>query len=172
MNSESLKTWVEKCLKADSDVTQDSSLSADEISSITEDVLLDLKSYFEHFLKAFNELKASYANSPNTLPALPKNSLDPIYIYDLTDAQKGFMLFRKGCRLIFSQEKPGYIRIQMRLKKDNFITAKQIDTFVKASVQNAVSMKWTHQEHQGFVDFPILARYYMKLFLQLNKTIS
>ena len=163
MKIEFTKSWMEKCLLDKNDSNSPSQLTETEISEITDEAILDLKSIFEHFIKAFNDIKLSQAESDKSI--IPEESLRSIHIYDLADDKKGFMVFRKGCRLIFSEKSPGSIRIQMLVKKDNLNTTEVIDTCIQASINNIASVKWTHDHFKGFVNLEILARYYMKQFL-------
>lgn len=161
MKLETTKSWIEKCLASEQNPDSQSLLTKNDLENITQETLLDLKVIFEHFVEAFADIKTSSVDPKTKETKL----LSSIHIYDLTKNRKGFMIFRKGCRLIFSQESPGCIRIQMLTKKDNLSNITRLDTQIKATINSAISIRWTHQEHKGFIDFNILARYHMRLFL-------
>ena len=167
MEPEKTKSWIYKCLSEKSSAFQAKSLDQQEISHFTDEFLLDLRTIFEHFVKAFNELKQEEAKNPSSTKdkKTPKALKTSVFLYDLAD-KKGFMLFRQGYRLIFSSLKPGRVRVQFFKQKPFSPTEHFVDTFINAITNETLSINWVHEKHKGFVDIQILARYYMRRFLQ------
>ncbi|MGI9548989.1 MAG: hypothetical protein ACR2M7_03280 [Bdellovibrionales bacterium] len=168
MKLETTKSWIERCLLEKNEVSN--ILTQKEVKEITHEVLLDLRSKFAHFVSAFNDLKTSFLQNTkgedltDQKEGLSFSFLKPIHIYQVSGKENGFMLFRKGHRLVFTPEKPGRIRIQL-IKKENGILSNKIDTYINAFSNNIMSIQWTHEDHKGFVDLETLSRYYMKQFL-------
>lgn len=171
MNPEITKNWIKKCLtekKTNSFSTQEG------LIEVTNEVLSNLKSNFEDFVSSFNELKSSFTatTDKNKEHDLSIAFLNSPYIYDIVDTKNGFMLFRKGYRLIFTFEKPGQIRIQL-IKKEHGETHAFTDAHIQASIHNSVSIQWVHSHFKGFINLERLARYYMELFLvESEKSLS
>ncbi len=178
MKLETTKSWIEKCLVEKNSQALNPILTQKELAEITNEVLLDLRSIFEHFVEAFNDLKSSFLqntekhNLIDQKDSLHFSLLRSIHIYDVVDKKNGFMLFRKGHRLIFTPESPGRIHIQL-IQKENETIIKHIDTYINACSNNVMSIQWTHEDHKGFVNLNTLSRYYMKCFLaESEKQVS
>ncbi len=177
MKLETTKSWIEKCLIEKNSKTSNLIVTQAELKEITNEVLLDLRSIFEHFVEAFNDLKSSLLQNTekhkwiDQKEGLPFSLLRSIHIYDVVDKENGFMLFRKGHRLIFTPEKAGRIHIQL-IKKENETIIKHIDTYINAFLNNVMSIQWTHEDHKGFVDLNTLSRYYMKCFLTESEKLT
>ena len=167
MKAERTQSWIYKCLMAKKSDFSPKTLGEEDIEDLTNEFLLDLRSVFEHFVKAFNDLKkANVENFQDPSEQETKEKLKgSLLLYDLAEA-KGFMLFRKGYRLIFSYAKPGCIKIQFLKQKPFGETENFVEAFINAITNDTMSINWVHENHKGFVDINILARYYMKRFLQ------
>jgi len=169
MKLDTTKSWIKKCLLGH----QQSScnvLTQQDLRDITNETLLDLRSMFEHFVDAFNDLKSSLLKNTEKHKLIDQKEgiysalLRPIHIYNVVDKENGFMLFRQGHRLILTPAGPGHIQIQL-MKKENEILEKLIDASINAVSHNIMSIHWIHSDHKGFVDIGTLSRYYMKQFL-------
>jgi len=153
------KSWIQDCVKESTE-----SHHADKLSreTSTDDFLKDLRCLFEHYLKAFNEIKDQEEKTSSSHPSAFKNSF---FIYDLADT-KGFMLFKKDFKMIFSSSVAGRIRIKF-LKQRVFSEREVLeDAYLNLVCQDMLSVNWTHEGKKGFVDRDILVRYYMKRFIQ------
>ena len=177
MKLETTKSWIEKCLMEKNSKILNPVLTQKELKEITNEVLLDLRAVFEHFVEAFNDLKSSFLQDTEKHKLIDQKDnlhfslLRPIHIYDVVGKENGFMLFRKGHRLIFTPEGVGRIHIQL-IKKENTATIKHIDTHINAFSNNAMSIQWTHEGQKGFVDLNTLSRYYMKCFLRESEQLT
>ena len=150
-----------------SQISSSRSLGEEDIEDFTTDFLLDLRSTFEHFVKAFNNLKKSDFKdvSDPYLEETKEKLKGSLLLYDLSD-KRGFMIFRKGYSLVFSYIKPGRIKVHF-LKRKPFGEAETfVDTFINAITNDTMSINWVHENHKGFVDINVLTRYYMRRFLQ------
>ena len=167
MESEKTKSWIYKCLTAQKSDFSSRNLEKEDIANWTHEFLIDLRCVFEHFIKAFDDLKRE------DISAFPKPPTEEIreklkgsiFLYDLAD-QKGFMLFRKGYRLIFSYVRPGRIRVRFLKQQPFSETENFVDAFINAITDDTMSVNWVHENHKGFVDLNVLAHYYMRRFLQ------
>lgn len=169
MNVENTKTWIYKCLteKKLEYSHAHKGLERGDIEELTKEFLSDLRTVFEHFAGSFNVLKGE---STDVFIELSSEKIrdklkDTLFIYDLADTA-GFMLFRKGYKLIFSYVQPGRIKVQFFKKKPLSETEMFVDAFINAITNESLSIKWVQENQKGFVDMNILARYYMKRFLQ------
>ena len=135
-----------------------------EVEEFTDDFLKDIRYIFEHYLKAFNEIKQEESQTGSSNKEYFKNS---IFIYNLSET-KGFMLFKKDFKLIFSYVKPGRIRI--KFLKERVFSEKEvlIDAYLQMVHNDMMSVNWVHEGKKGFVDKNILVRHYMKHFIQEN----
>ena len=119
--------------------------------TVIKDGLLELKSLFQKWTAVFNQAKKSQTGA--------------MYMYKLARSETGFLIFRKGCRLIFSPAPPDQIHIQL-LKKQEEELKTCVNTHIRFFLHNPFSpVCWTHEGWPGFVDMNILARYYMKLLI-------
>ena len=167
MREDRTQSWIYKCLMADKPSSVHKPLVDEDIADLTNEFLLDLRSVFEHFVQAFNDLKKE------NIEAFEKHGQEKsrekfkgsILIYDLKD-EKGFMIFRKGYRLIFSYVKPGCVKVQFLRQKPFGETENFVEAFIRAVTHGTMSINWVHDNHNGFVNINILARYYMRRFLQ------
>lgn len=164
MESEKVRSWVYKCL-SEKKADFSRNLGSEDIEDFTNDFLLDLRAIFESFAKAFNSLKARPDSSEEGSEEVKEKLKNSLFVYGLTEG-RGFMLFRKGYRLIFSYVQPGRIRVQFLKQKPFAETENFEDAFIDAITSGTLSINWVHENHKGFVDIQILARYYMKRFLQ------
>lgn len=156
MDIEKTKVWISKSLQKESS----SDTGLEEAYELTIELLKDLRCIFEHYLKAFDEIKSE--NPKN----IEKERMDhSIFIYNLSQTE-GFMLFKKSFKLIFSYIKPGQIRIkfltQRLLNKEEILE----DTYLNLIYNNTLSVNWALGGKKGFVSPEILTRYYMKRFLE------
>ena len=169
MKSERAQSWIYRQLTRKKPDISDGSLNREDIGDFTDEFLLDLRAVFEGFVKAFNDLKKTDIESfPETVPSVKsvKEKLKgSLLLYDLAD-KKGFMLFRKGYRLIFSSLKPGQIKIQFLKQKPFGETETFVDTSISAITNDTMSINWIHEGRKGFVSIDVLVRYYMGRFLQ------
>lgn len=169
MNPEKVKLWVYKCLETQKEGFLEKSFGDEDIKDWTNEFLSDLQSVFEYFVQAFNDLKKeNMTEKPSGLKAskeTKKKLKNSLFLYNLTN-QKGFMIFRKGYKLIFSYVQPGRIQVQF-LKQKPFSEKEYLeDSFIQAITDDTMSINWVHENHKGFIDINVLARYYMKRFLQ------
>lgn len=159
LNIKKTKSWIYDCVKEDPKPEVSNQLT---IKALTDDFLKDLRCLFEHYLKAFNEIKEEEEKTSSSHPSAFKNS---IFIYDLAET-KGFMLFKKDFKMIFSYVNPGRIRIKF-LKQRVFSELEVLgDAYLNLVHENMLSINWMHEGKKGFVDRSILVRYYMKRFIQ------
>lgn len=167
METEKTKSWIYKCLAEKKSDFSNKSLEQGDIEDLTNEFLSDLRSVFEHFSEIFNDIRMEPKGAFLDLSSaeVREKLKDSLFIYDLAD-KTGFMVFRKGYKLIFSYVQPGRIRVQFFKKKPLSETEIFVDAFINAITSETLSIKWVHENHKGFVDIPILARYYMKRFLQ------
>ena len=167
MESEKIKSWIYKCLNAKKSGFSPRNLGKEDIEDWTNEFLFDLRSAFEHFVKAFDDLKKENIEyfPDRHSPATQEKLKGSLLLYDLAD-KKGFMLFRKGYRLIFSYIQPGRIKVQFLKQKPFSETEVFVDTFINAITNDTMSINWVHENHKGFVDINVLARYYMRRFLR------
>lgn len=167
MREDRTQSWIYNCLMAEKPNSVHKPLIDEDIADLTNEFLLDLRSVFESFVQAFNDLKKENIQSlekPNQEQSW-KRFKGSILIYDLKD-EKGFMVFRKGYRLIFSYVTPGCIKVQFLRQKPLGEVEKFVESFIRAVTHETMSINWTHDDHKGFVNINILARYYMRRFLQ------
>ena len=123
---------------------------ADRGSAVQEG-LSELKSLFQKFIMTFNKMKDPLSGS--------------IHLYKLAHSETGFLIFRRGCRLIFFQSSPEQIRIQFLKKKEEQLIT-HVDTHIRIFFHNPFSPAcWTHEGWPGFVDMDRLARYYLKMLI-------
>jgi len=156
LDIEKTKSWIYNCVKQDSKLSHQDKLDRE---ALTDDFLKDLRCLFEHYLKAFNEIKEE---EPKARSSHFNNSL---FIYDLAES-KGFMLFKKDFKMIFSSVDSGRIRIKF-LKQRVFSQIEVLtDTYLSLVHKDMMSINWVHEGKKGFIDRNILVRYYMKRFLQ------
>ena len=149
--------------KAESKTPSSQSIHS-EAEEFTNDFLKDIRCIFEHYLKAFNEIKQEESQAGFSNKESFKNS---IFIYNLSET-KGFMLFKKDFKLIFSCVKPGRIRIKFLRQRVFSETEVLIDAYLEMIHNDMMSVNWVHEGKKGFVDKNILVRYYMKHFIQEN----
>ena len=178
MKLKNTQLWLYKCLTSKNQLFS-KGLGEEDIEDFTNDFLIELRGVFEHFVQAFNELKKTLEKGENwdaklglslteKDKAFGKSQLKgSLLIYDLAD-KKGFMLFRKSCKLVFSSVQPGKIRVQFLKQKPLGETEQFTDTFIRAITNDTLSANWVHENHKGFVNIPVLARYYMRRFLREN----
>ena len=162
MDIEKTKSWIQSCLSHPS-----SSLNIQDWTDkkqLTKEFLEEIKCVFQHYLKAFDELKAQGLKEP--IQANVKEKIKhSIFIYDLSEG-KGFMLFKQGFKLVFSSICPGQIRIQFINQKLFGEKESLVDTQLHLVYNDMMSVNWTHENKKGFVHKDILVRYYMKRFLE------
>jgi len=153
------KSWIHECVNQGSQPSLQDKLDRE---NLTNDFLKDLRVLFEHYLKAFSEIKQEEEKTRSSHPTAFKNSL---FIYDLAET-KGFMLFKKDFKMIFSYVGAGRIRIKF-LKQRLFSEMEVLaDAYLVLVYQDMMSINWMHEGKKGFVDRDILVRYYMKRFLK------
>ena len=176
MKTEKLQSWICRSITKDSGFSPQTGLGEEDIEDWTQEFLLDLRSVFEHFVSAFNDLKKAGSEGRLSFPrdfpeaSVAKKKLKgSLMLYDL-HGKKGFMLFRNSCRLIFSYIRPGRIRIQFLRQKPFGETELFVDSFLNAVAKDALSVNWVHENCKGFVDINVLSRYYMKRFLQESES--
>ena len=155
------KSWIYNCVKQETELSNQDKLTKE---ALTDDFLKDLHCLFQHYLEAFNEIKAEEEKTSSSHPSAFKNS---IFIYDL-DETKGFMLFKKDFKMIFSCVDSGRIRI--KFLKQRVLSELEIlaDAYLNLVYQDMMSINWVHEGKKGFIDRDILVRYYMKRFIQEN----
>ena len=154
------KSWIIDCVTEDTPSSQPHPSVKEK--AITYDFLDDIRCLFEHYLKAFNEIKEEENKTSSSHPSAFKNS---IFIYDLAETT-GFMLFKKDFKLIFSYVSAGRIRIKF-LKQRVFSEREVLaSSYLNLLHKDMLSINWIHEGKKGFVDIDILVRYYMKRFLQ------
>ena len=145
------ESWINHLIEEEESNSPSSSLEIDRESAVRK-TLSDLKSLFQQFITVFNEAKNPQTGS--------------VYLYKLAHSETGFLVFRRGCRLIFSQSSSEQIRIQL-LKKEEEQLKTLVDTHICIFFHNPFSPAcWTHEGWSGFVDLNILARYYMKMLIR------
>lgn len=162
MDIEKAKSWISKCLETDKSKFPSDSLEEEDIKDLTCDFLQDLRSIFEHYVQAYEKIKLERDSASEAIQKKLKSSF---FIYDLAETA-GFMLFKKNYKLIFAFVKPGQIRIKFLKQKPFSEMEVFVDTFVNAVSQGTMSIRWVHENKKGFIDKDILARYYMKRFLE------
>ncbi len=167
MESEKIKSWVYKCLSSQQSNGSSLRLEEEDIEDWTHEFLSDLRAAFKHFVQAFNELKrGDVRDFPHPPSGIVKERLKgSLSLYDLAD-KEGFMLFRKGYRLIFSYVRPGRVRVKFLRQQPFNETEVFVDAFINAIAGGALSINWAHENHKGFVNINVLVRYYMRRFLQ------
>jgi len=167
MEPKKIKSWIYECLTTRQLDFSSRYWGKEDIDNWTNDFLLDLRSVFENFVKAFDDLKRGgikdFSNPPSEV--VKEKLKGSLFLYDLAD-KKGFMLFRKGYRLIFSYVQPGRIRVQFLKQQPFSETESFVDAFINAITSGTLSINWVHENHKGFVNINVLARYYMRRFLQ------
>ena len=161
MDIEKTKSWIYKCLETEKSKFPSDSLEEEDIKDLSCDFLHDLRSIFEHYIHAYEKVKLE-GSSSETIQEKLKSSF---FIYDLADTA-GFMLFKKNYKLIFAYVKPGQIKIKFLKQKPLSEMEIFVDTVVNAVSQDTMSIRWVHENRKGFIDKDILARYYMKRFLE------
>ena len=161
MDIEKTKSWIYKCLETEKSKFPAHNLEEEDIKELSYDFLQDLRSIFEHYVQAYEKIKLEETDSANIKEKLKTS----FFIYDLADTA-GFMLFKKSHKLIFSYVKPGQIRIKFLKQKPLSETELFVDTYLNAVCQDTMSIRWVHENKKGFIDKDILARYYMKRFLE------
>ena len=162
MDIEKTKSWIYKCLETEKSKFPSHSLEEEDIKDLTFDFLQDLRSIFEHYVQAYEKIKLKEDFTNKAIKEKLKTSL---FIYDLADTP-GFMLFKKNYKLIFAYIKPGQVRIKFLKQKPFSEIEVFVDTYVNAVSQDTMSIRWIHENRKGFIDKDILARYYMKRFLE------
>ena len=164
MDIEKTKSWIYKCLETEKSKFHSENLEEGDIRELTHDFLHDLRSLFEHYVQAYEKIKIEGVkdSSPESTKQKLKTSL---FIYDLADTE-GFMLFKNNYKLIFTYVKPGQVRIKFLKQKLFSETEVFVDTYLNAVFHEAMSIRWIHDNRKGFIDKDILARYYMKRFLE------
>ena len=167
MKKDQTQSWIYKCLMAEEPGSAHKLLSDEDVADLTKEFLLDLRSIFEHFVQAFNDLKKENIETfeKHIQEKSQKKLKGSILIYDLKDG-KGFMIFRKGYRLIFSYVEAGCVKVQFVRQKPFGETESFVESFLRAVTHGTMSINWTHDNHNGFININILARYYMRRFLQ------
>ena len=161
MEIQKTKAWISKCLEAEKSNFPSKNLEEDDIKDLTCDFLQDLRSIFEHYVCAYEEVKQEGADSVSVKEKLKTS----FFIYDLADTQ-GFMLYKSNYKLIFAYVKPGQVRIKFLKQKPLNETELFVDTYLNSVSQDSMSIRWVHENKKGFIDKDILARYYMKRFLE------
>ena len=149
--------WINNLAQAEEAQEKSSFLpKVDEQSSLRAS-LSGLKSLFEAYAETFNKIKPSSSHA--------------IHIYKLADCDDGFLLFRKGSRLIFSIE--GKNKIGIRIVKKHVEGLKTyLDTCIEMVSDNPFSTpKWKHKSWPGFIELNRLAKEYMESFIQ-NSLLS
>ena len=174
MKSEKVQSWIYKQLSRERSNLPHENLNREDIEDFTDEFLLDLRAVFENFVKAFNELKRADIESFSggiDSESVREKLKGSLLLYDLAD-KKGFMLFRKGYRLIFSTAKPGRIKVHFLKQKPFGETETFVDSSINAITNDTMSINWVHEGHKGFVNINVLVRYYMGRFLQGNVKTS
>ena len=170
MREEKTQFWIERCLKSENSDSSLKILNQEDIEDLTNELLFGLRTIFKQFVQAFNKIKKeneeNYQKKPNGEKYQEKLK-GSLLLYDLAES-KGFMLFRKGYRLVFSYVRPGCIKIQLLKQKPFEETEVFAENYIKAVFNNTMSINWIHEQHKGFVEINILARYYMRRFLQIE----
>ena len=162
MDIEKTKSWIYKCLETEKSKFPSDSLEQEDIKDLSYEFLQDLRSIFERYIQAYEKIKQEGSSFNESIQKKLKTSF---FIYDLADTA-GFMLFKKNYKLIFAYMKPGQIKIKF-LKQQPFSEMEIfVDTVVNAVCQDTMSVRWVHENKKGFIDKNILARYYMKRFLE------
>ena len=162
MDIEKTKSWIYKRLNTEKSKFSTESLEEEDIKDLTCDFLQDLRSIFEHYVQAYEEIKLEGDPSHTAIKEKLQTSF---FIYNLADTP-GFMLFKKNYKLIFAYVKPGQIKIKFLKQKPFSEIEVFVETFVNAISQDTMSIRWVHDNRKGFIDKDILARYYMKRFLE------
>ena len=160
MDIEKTKSWIQFCLSNNSQSLNNQS----DKKQLTEEFLKDIKCIFQHYLKAFDELKTKGLTEPVSTDVKEKIK-HSIFMYDLSK-EKGFMLFKQNFKLIFSSICPGQIRIQFFKQKLFGDKECFVDVQLNLVYNDMMSVNWIHDEKKGFVNKDILVRYYMKRFLE------
>ena len=162
MDIEKTKSWIYKCLETEKSKFPSDNLEEEDIKDLTCDFLQDLRSIFEHYVQAYEKIKLEGDPTNESIKEKLKTSF---FIYNLADTA-GFMLFKKNYKLIFAYAKPGQIKIKFLKQKPFSELEVFVDTFVNAVSQDTMSIRWVHENRKGFINKDILARYYMKRFLE------
>ncbi|MCZ0931544.1 MAG: hypothetical protein OXJ52_00090 [Oligoflexia bacterium] len=164
MDIEKTKSWIYKRLQTEKSKFSSDSLEEEDIKELSYDFLQDLRAIFEHYVQAYEKIKIEGVKNP-TDESIKEKLKTSFFIYDLADT-KGFMLFKKNYKLIFAYVKPGQVRIKFLKQKPFSETEVFVDTYLNAVSQDTMSIRWVHDNRKGFIDKDILARYYMKRFLE------
>ena len=126
-------------------------LSPKVLENKTADFLKQLRLAFSQHVAYFNQLKGYFGS---------------IRIYGIAQTQSDFMLFRSGCKLIFSMKEPGLISIRFSNADDITYSQKTyipVD-YIKAAEAPFGEVKWTYSNHDIKVDY--LIRYYLTQFVK------
>ena len=146
------ENWINKLITEEETNVLSSALPKINEEDCLQSCLCDLKSLFQEYVDIFNEVK--------------KENMSSIHIYKVAESKEGFLLFRKGCRLIFSKASPTQIQIQL-LKKEQEELISCVSTHLDMFFSNPfISPQWVHKEWPGFVNLKILTRYYMEMFIR------
>ena len=145
------ESWIHHLIEEEKVGRLSSSPQEMDRKSAIKEGLLELKSLFQEFITTFNRMKEPQSGS--------------VHLYKLAHSETGFLIFRRGCRLIFSPSSPEQIRIQF-LKKEEEELKPLVDTHIRIFFHNPFSPAcWTHEGWPGFVDMNFLTRYYLKMLL-------
>ena len=101
------ESWIHNLIEEEKSNRLSSTPQEADRESALKEGLSELKSLFQKFITTFNSIKDPQIGS--------------IHLYKLAHSETGFLIFRRGCRLIFSQSSPEQIRIQF-LKKEGRAT--------------------------------------------------
>ena len=147
------ESWISNLIeREESGSRSEPEKSMPDSDPAVKEALADLKSLFQQFITLFNEVKRPGSNA--------------VYLYKLARSDNGFLIFRRGCRLIFSQPSKDQIRIQL-LKREGEELKPCVDTRIRIFFHNPFSPAfWTHEGWPGFVDMNLLARHYMEMFIK------
>ena len=145
------ESWIHNLIEEEKRGRLSSTSQEADRESALKEGLSEIKSLFQKFIATFNSMKDPQSGS--------------IHLYKLAHSETGFLIFRRGCRLIFSQSSPEQIRIQF-LKKEEEQLKTHVDTHIRIFFHNPFSPAcWTHEGWPGFVDMNFLARYYLKMLI-------
>ena len=165
MDIEKTKSWIYKRLATGKAKFPAEKLEEEDIQDLTYDFLQDLRSIFEHYVQAYEKIKREGVKESSSNESIKEKLKTSFFIYDLADTA-GFMLFKKNYKLIFAYVKPGQVRIKF-LKQQLFSEEEVfVDTYLNSVSHDTMSIRWIHENKKGFIDKDILARYYMKRFLE------
>ena len=126
-------------------------ISTEEFKLQTNEFLKQLRTAFAQHIAYFNQLKGY---------------LGSIRIYGIAQTQADFMLFRGGCKLVFSMKEAGLIAIRFSNADDITYSQKTpipMD-YIKATEAPFGEIKWTYNDHDIKVNY--LIRYYLTQFVK------